>query len=531
MDEADVVADVYSLLQAGERKEADEAADSAAIVSSIKAAATLVAISGEQEYELPQVEVEQEVEEQSTKGALNLTLQRLLSLPLPPPPPAFLEHSVDQPHLPSSDPAVPSFASLPPLPALPTVNPVALANHYLSNSHTARTTVTQQLCTDRPDQPTSSQLPSQPLPTDSSSSPPSSSSITLTSSLTAADGVPVLRPVYAVPSLQTRYLNVELLSEMELVMYAVQKRMEQLVSDKLKEWIRRDEPPPQPAVQQPQQHTTTVQQRVAEKREAGDATIRISSPIFSSPQPSQRIGATPSSSSPSLSPGAPVPSSTPTALAPLPASSAVFNRSSSSESPAPLDVQPIVFPPATTPLRSRALSVAERHVATVASSPPMPTKQLRKQSAASTRTSTPATPHSTTASSVSYYHTSPPFTPNHNVAAVPVASLSRPQAYSPYHSATSPSTVTVPVLPPRPPSSGGSPRTQRARAAHSHKKEYTSPGAVYATADVAMNGNGKGVNGSSGGSRGREEKPNPKHLRSKSLVGYGTGLQYVRDGT
>ena len=517
VDEADVVADVYSLLQAGERKEADEASGSSAIVSSIRAAAALVATSGEQEQQALQEEPESELEKQSAKGVLNLTLQRLLNLPLPPPPPPLLEPPVNQLRSLLSESAA---APLDPLPPPPVFDAVMSANRYLSDSHTARTTLTQKLCTDKPDSLTSSQPASHSLPLNSSSLSSSSSHSTPASSSTASDSVPLLHPVYTVPSLQTRYLNVELLSEMELVMYAVQRRMEQLVADHLQEWIRRDDVPSQPFTQQPQSRTQAMQQyqHAADRREAGAVIVRIPSTVstaaFSSPHPSQRVAATPSPSlsSSSLSPGAPPPSTT-TAAPPLlpPASFAAAKRLSSSESAAlaaiPPTVHPPVFPLAPTPPRSRALSFADRPVTSVTSPPPAPIRQLpRKHS--TTRMSTPATPHSTTHASVSYYHTTPPFTPNHNVATVPVTSSGRPlQSQSPFHSATSPSTSTV--LPPRPPSSGGSPRTQRARAVGMYKRENGSPGVVYATTDAMVNGSGRVINGSSGSA---------KHHRSKSVV-------------
>ena len=563
VDEADVVADVYSLLRAGEKKESDDAGDTASIVSSIRAAATLAVTAAEQDREAAQAEEEPEVEVEAAKGELNLKLQHLLSLPLPAAP-IHIEHSLDPTQL-SFDSADVPVVPLPPLPPQATFDPVVLANRYLSDSHTARTTLTQQLCTDKPDLLTSSQLASHSLPTDTSSSFLSSSQSAQASSFTASDGVPVLRPVYVVASLQTRYLNVELLGQMELVMYGVQRRMEQLVADKLKQWLRREEPPHQPPTLLPHQRSVPLQHST-DKRDAGETPIRVSTApmsAFHSPQPpSHRTATTPSPSlsSSSLSPGAPPPAvvhhytavhhtgihpttihhTAPLALPAAPAAAA--KRSASSETAAPADSQPVAFPPASTPSRSRALSFADRQPATLAPTQAVSAKQLRKHSytSASNRTPTPATPYSTTSASPTYYHTSPPFTPNHshshshnhNTVTAPVASVSRPssQSHSPFHSATSPSTVNVPVLPPRPPSTGSSPRTQRTRTTGGYKRENGSSATVYGT-DGVVYASGKAVSASgSSGSRGREhERPSIKHLRSKSLIGFGTELPYVRD--
>ena len=548
MDEADVEADVYSLLQAGERKDADNPTDTSAIVSSIKAAATLASTSGEQDEEGLQAEMEPPVDAQSATGALNLRLQHLLSLPMPAPATFQLEQPVDLSQLSSSASVASPSAPLPPLPASPAFDPVLLANRYLSDSHTARSTIAQQLCTDKPDLP----LQSHSSPSDATSSLTSSTShLANSSSFPSSNGASVLRPVYAVASLQTRYLNVELLSEMELVMFAVQQRMEQLVADKLTEWMRRDDP---------SSHTS---------RDAGDQTARASgaahSAAFSSPQAHHPTPAS-TSSSPSFSPGAPQPFTTPAPLSSLPPPpSADIKRSASSDSaPLPAAAQPSTShhihhssaaspsPPsiaASTVPRGRALSFVDKHVAYVASSSPLQTKQLRKHSAASataTRTPTPATPHSLThaasSSVATYYHTSPPFTPNHTTPTVTAtaASLTRPpsQNHSPFHSATSPSAVTyVPLLPPRPPSSGGSPRMARTRVAAagaSNRKGATENGGMagvsYVVMDGAVNGNGSGKVGSggAGGGRSRDEKPVVKHLRSKSLIGFDPS-PYVRE--
>ena len=409
--------DVFGLLP--RRREGEEDADADDLVSAINAAVPTIARASEQrdgargEGEHQRAKEGEDGEKGSTPtGALTVRLQRLLDLPLPPvhvalSPPTRI--SVTSPS--STKAAIASPPALEPLPSVPDFDPVALATVYLSNSHSARTSIAQQLCTDR-----HYLMDALDARTASFASPATAA----TASASASSPFPALKPVYATPALQTRYLNVELMGEMELVLFRVQRRLEQTMQDSLRHFLTAQSkpsptasPPPEPM---PSAHAFS--------------TPAAAAGAMASPGSSRWTGS-------AVSPGAPVPA--------LPA----LHR------PASSDTAHAGSPPATTHptvTRPRAASTT-----TLNGMPPVAESRRSGQHAPST----PASAGSTAASS-SLVNSSPlpgKLKPSAFRTASPAAGVTgtpnqglgnvRPYPASPFH-------ATTPSLPPRPPSSGGS---------------------------------------------------------------------------
>ena len=504
--------DVYALMGSAEGGGDDDEGEDAARVRAINAAVSIIAVIGQEERlegrgphsERERGEVEGEDEEKdapSLTGELNLRLQRLLALPLPGLSPLSPAHGHTKISITSPTHAEKPVAGPPtpllPLPPTPVFDPFTRTTAYLSDSHSVRCAIAQLLCTDRPNAVDSAGRTSAA----SSTSPGG-----VAASATGPSPFPALRPVYATPALQTRYLNVELMGEMELVLFRLQKRLEHAALDNLNAFVTA---PPKPSPPQPPPPPQLV-----------PFPAPLTHPFATPPAASTAaMGSSPAStrsSASSISPGAPVPALPPPVLVPP--------RSSSSENTRPASAS--ATPHAHVVTRMRAASTTTPNgLPHLPSEPKRVVHHHTPHSHSISAAYSPAPlPIAYASSAPKHFKPSPSSyraaSPASHVAHVPHHAPTAARAYTaavPYHTVGgSVYHASAPSLPPRPPSSGESSPVRV--LAHVREMTGDAPASVKREVKVVRHA----VNGENGMGGEEEDSARPRlrgHHRSKSLIG------------
>ena len=496
--------DVYALMNRGEVVGGEDEGDEAR-VRAVNAAVAMVAVIGQEERqegrgqqgERERGEAEQEKgEPPSVTGELNLRLQRLLALPLPALPPLSPPHtkiSITSPSTGLTPSSVGPSPALVSLPSIPPFDPFAATTTYLSDSHSIRCAIAQQLCTDRPDALDSAERA--PAASSSASTPGT------TASAAASSPFPALRPVYATPALQTRYLNVELMGEMELVLFRLQRRLEQAMLDNLNHFVAAAHTKQSPAQPPPPAQSIPLPASLAQHF----VTPPTASAAAAGPSPPSAR-----STASSISPGAPVPA--------LPPATVVTHRSASSDT----------FHPAVVPVSAHAITRARAASTTTANGLPYLPVEPRRPThhhtlhSLSVSAKHPSAPVSTVPSSATAMQhpntTTRQLKPSPSYRSASPASTSVTSIHStasaavrPYTASAFPYYSTTPSLPPRPPSSGESSpvRVMQPRVVTGDLPVRREPKVV----SYALNGENGVGDGDSGRPRLRG------HHRSKSLIG------------